>query len=416
MLATREWIADEARALLARVSRMRPMVVQESMTPAAAAHPRTQRAIDRALRADHAAMKRELVRLLRWLTTADASGAELQSRLTRARLQFNDVLNNVDLFADALSQRSERDAGIWLAGLDVAAEDVLALPGYYETPPVLCYLDRGPGAAIRRARTRLPGGGDNPIALIQIPRERMVGTGVATSLAHETGHQAAALLELVDSLRAALAGDGVWSLWNRWISEIVADLWAVAKLGPTATMGLIGVLGLPPYFVFRITTDDPHPAPWLRVKLSAALGNALYPDPQWGALEDLWDDLYPLDHAAPAQREALAQLVSSIDELCARVLAHRCAALSPRPLGDVITFADRSPSALRATLRRPHWQRRLTAASPSRALAVVGQARWSREITPEIERRTVSSLLATWAVRRTLGRAITDVRQEDTHG
>ena len=36
--------------------------------------------------------------------------------------------------------------------------DALRLPGgYYEPPPVVCYLDRGHGAAIRRARTRLPG-------------------------------------------------------------------------------------------------------------------------------------------------------------------------------------------------------------------------------------------------------------------
>ena len=408
--STREWIADEARALLARVHRMRPMVVQESMTPAAAADVRTRRAIDVSLRRDQVRVKAELVRLLHWLTSsasADASSVELQDKLVRARLQFNDVLTNLDMFADALSQRSERDTGIWLAGLDVAAEDVLALPGYYETPPVLCYLDRGPGAAIRRARTRLPGGGDNPIALIQIPRERMVATGVAASLAHETGHQAAALLQLVEALRLELQQvDGeVWRLWERWISEIVADLWAVAKLGPTATMGLIGVLGLPTYFVFRISATDPHPAPWLRVKLSAAIGRALYPDAQWDELEALWDELYPISRASAAQRAGLAQLADSIDELAERLLAHRCAALSPHPLGDAIAIDDRSPAALRATLAEARWRERLPDARPSRALAVVGQARWTRAITPAAERRTISNLLATWAIRRTLGRA-----------
>ncbi len=38
-----------------------------------------------------------------------------------------------------------------------------SLPGaYFEQPQVVCYLARGPGAAIRRARTRLPGGGREP--------------------------------------------------------------------------------------------------------------------------------------------------------------------------------------------------------------------------------------------------------------
>ena len=68
----------------------------------------------------------------------------------------------------------------------------------------VCYLDRGVGAAIRRARTRLPGGGDNPAAIIRVPRERMVGGGIASSLVHEVGHQAAALLGLVSSLRPVL--------------------------------------------------------------------------------------------------------------------------------------------------------------------------------------------------------------------
>lgn len=413
---TRDWVADEARALLARVARVRPLIVQESMTPAAAAHPRTHRAIEIALRRDQLRVKAELRRLLRWLTSpaaSDATGAEMQDRLVRARMQFNDALSNLDLFADALSQRSERDSGLWLAGLDVAAEDVLALPGYYEIPPVLCYLDRGPGAAIRRARTRLPGGGKNPIALIQIPRERMTGTGVAASLAHETGHQAAALLELVDSLRAELqrvattTNDDAWSLWDRWISEIVADLWAVAKLGPTATMGLIGVLGLPTYFVFRLSAVDPHPPPWLRVKLSAALGRGLYPHPQWSELDALWDELYPLDRASSTQRAWLERMSASIDQLRDRLLEHRCPALSPVRLGDAIAIADRSPSALDAAIRRRGWIGRLSGAPPSRALAVVGQARWSRAITPEAERSTVSNLLATWAIRRAIGRADT---------
>jgi hypothetical protein len=423
MLETRAWIADEARALLARVRRMQPMSMQESMTPAAAPLARTQRAIEQTLQRERSRLKREIVQLLRWLTTpaaSDADGAELAHRLTRARMQFNDVLNNFDLFADALSQRSERDSGLWLAGLDVAAEDVVALPPYYETPPVLCYLDRGPGAAIRRARTRLPGGGSNPIALIQIPRERMVGTGVAASLAHETGHQAAALLELVESLRKELqdlaraTGDDRWNIWHRWISEIIADLWAVAKLGPTATQGLIGVLSLPSYFVFRISANDPHPPPWLRVKLSAAFGRALYPDAQWRELDALWDDLYPIAQATPAQRGWLAHLADTIEPIAERLLAHRCPALAPQPLGAVLAMPDRAPRALRAALAHPRWIDRLLHVPPSRALAIVGQARWARAITPEDERRTVSKLLATWAIRRTF--ANDETRQEKVHG
>jgi hypothetical protein len=52
---------------------------------------------------------------------------------------------------------------------------------------MVCYLDRGHGAAIRRARTRLPGGKSNPVAVIRVPRERMISHGIASSLIHEVG-------------------------------------------------------------------------------------------------------------------------------------------------------------------------------------------------------------------------------------
>ena len=107
-----------------------------------------------------------------------APPAEQQRRFTVIRLQFNDVLSQFDLFTEVITQRSEHETGVWLSGLDVAAWDALSLPGgYFEPPPVICYLARGPGAAIRRARTRLPGGGRNPVAIIRVPRERMVGHG-----------------------------------------------------------------------------------------------------------------------------------------------------------------------------------------------------------------------------------------------
>ena len=139
------------------------------------------------------------------------------------------------------AQRSEHEHGTWLGGLDVLAADALALPGYYDAPPVICYLDRGAGAAIRRARTRLPGGGKNPVGIIRVPRERMIGSGIASSLVHEVGHQAAALLDLVDSLRPELQArqqqggteQVAWQLSERWIAEIVADYWAVARVGVT---------------------------------------------------------------------------------------------------------------------------------------------------------------------------------------
>ncbi len=182
---------------------------------------------------------------------------EYARAFTLLRLRFNGVLTHFDVFENVVTQRSENETGVWLSGLDVAAADALHLGGhFYETPPLVCYLVRGPGGAIRRVRTRLPGGGKSPVAIIQVPRERMVGSGIASTLVHEAGHQAAALLSLVESLGPQLraraqqhpAEAQAWHLWERWISEIIADLWSVGCVAIASTLGLMSVVSLPQAF------------------------------------------------------------------------------------------------------------------------------------------------------------------------
>src|SRR5215470_13962226 len=332
------WMLDqEARALLARLDRVKPFVLTEPMLLAASLLPAAQIAIEHFLAKGRRELKERVQDFLGWLhgEGGQASPEDIQRRFVFLRLRFNAVLSQLDLFNQVITQRSESENGVWMSGLDVVSADALALPGYYVAPPVICYLDRGVGAAIRRARTRLPGGGDNPVAIIRIPRERMIGSGIASSLIHEVGHQGAALLDLVNSLRPVLQGlqrrrpdeHEVWRLWERWISEIVADFWSVARLGISSTMGLKGVVSLPRPFVFRLNVDDPHPVPWIRVKLSSAIGDALYPHPQWARLSALWESYYPPVGLTAEAQFLLAQLLESMPAFVTLLINHRPKAL-----------------------------------------------------------------------------------------
>ena len=203
-------LQQEARGLLTRLARVRPFVLVEPMLTAAAPLPHTQSAIDGYLIQGRKRLLNQVHEYLRWLESEQGQAASpetAQRRFTLLKLRFNAVVTQFDMFSNAITQRSENEFGVWLAGLDVVAADALALPPYFDSPPVLCYLDKGIGAAIRRARTRLPGGGDNPVALVRMPRERMIGSGIASSLVHEVGHQAAALLDLVaGSVRRSSGG------------------------------------------------------------------------------------------------------------------------------------------------------------------------------------------------------------------
>ena len=407
------WMLDqEARALLARLGRVRPFVVNQPMVLAASLLPSAQIAIERFLAQGRSELRRRIKAFIRWLRGpgATATAAEAQHKFVFLRLRFNAVLSQLELFNQVITQRGESEQGVWLSGLDVVSSDALALPGYYSAPPVICYLDRSAGAAIRRARTRLPGGGENPVAIIRIPRERMIGSGIASSLIHEVGHQGAELLGLVRSLRPELrirqgqaADPLVWQCWYRWIAEIVSDFWAIARLGVVATLGLIGVVSLPRPFVFRINFDDPHPIPWIRVKLSCAIGDALYPHPQWVRVAQLWENYYPLDALEGMRRHLIIRLEQSLPDFASLLVNHRPPALNGRSLGEAMQVQERSPHRLTEYFHI--WSEapsEMYKAPPCLVFAVIGQAKADGRISPEDESELLAKLLTQWAMRSTL--------------
>ncbi len=423
------WLSQEARALLTRLDRIRPFVLHETMVLAAAPSLGAQTAIERYLVNGRQELRGRIKEFLDWLQSHEgqsASLSETQQNYTLLKMRFNNILSQFDIFADVITQRSERENGVWLAGLDAVAADALAIPGdYFDPPPVVCYLDRGFGAAIRRARTRLPGGGKNPVAVVRLPRERMVSSGIASSLVHEVGHQGVALLDLIRSMRQSLdqaqqnsnGSNPFYSLFGRWISEILADFWSVSRVGVGSTMGLMGVVSLPRAFVFRISLDDPHPIPWIRVKLSCAMGNALYPHPQWARLAAMWEGYYPLKSLSPSKQRFFAAVEAHIPQFVRLLVNHQPPSLYGRSLGEVMAFADRKPDRLRqlhqAWRGRPE---RMNQAAPSLAFAVIGQARVDGRLTPEQEGPLLIDLLTYWALRNTLNTSALCATQMQSQG
>lgn len=412
------WLRQESQALLNRLALVKPFVLHETMVPAAALSPAALIAIEDFLLAGRQELRHRVLDYLDWLDGAgrDAPAGDQQLRFTAVRWRFNDLLTQFDVFHEAITQRSESGIGIWLSGLDVAAAEALRVPGQpYEAPPVITYLDRGPGAAIRRARTRLPGGDQSPVALLRVPRERMIGHGIASSLVHEVGHQGAALLNVMPSVLPEIREAGkrsgaelrlAWTCWERWVSEVIADFWSVGKLGVASTLGLIGVVSLPRPFVFRINLDDPHPAPWIRVRVSCAIGEALYPHPQWQELAALWTQLYPMQRLGPQRDQLIGQLLATIPEFVSLLLEHRPPALGGRRLRDLMPAAERAPDQLAACYRSWAADPELVRETePTLAFAVIGQARAAGALAPDQESRILADLLTHWALRSTLDSA-----------
>jgi hypothetical protein len=406
------FVEHEARALLTRAARIKPFALTETTVVAAAFSMRAQAAIERLLAHGRHELRNRVTEFIAWLRSpagTAASAQEIHRRFVFVRLRFNVVLSQFDVFSEVMTQRSEHETGVFLSGLDEVARDALEVPGLpFDAPPVICYLQRGQGAAIRRARTRLPGGDETPVAIVRVPRERMVGSGIASSLVHEVGHQGAALLQLVESLRQSIQARTksdarhaeVWRLWDRWCSEMMADLWSVARIGVGSTLGLMGVVALPRPFVFRKEVDEAHPIPWIRVLLSAAFGNALYPHSQWQQVAKTWTEFYPVDGLDAEYRNLLERLQATIPDVARHFVDHRPPALAGRSLGAALATADRTPARLRTLFRR--WQSvpvQMRKAPPSLVFAAIGQARADGAIAPESESRVLAHLLTAWALQ-----------------
>jgi hypothetical protein len=416
-------LEQEARALLARLEKVKPFALHQTMVPAAALPPAVLSAIDRYLIEGRRKVRLMVQDYVDWLANRAGRSSPLElahRRFRLLRLRFNTVLSQFDIFADVLTQRSEHETGVWLAGLDAVATDALSLDGgYYNPPGLICYLDRGYGAAIRRARTRLPGGGQNPVGIVRVPRERMIGSGIASSLIHEVGHQAAALLNLPESIRPVLRGlqrnggaEGLaWQYWDRCIPEILADFWSIARVGLTSTLGLMGVVTLPRYFVFRVNLDDPHPVPWMRVRLSCAMGRMLFPHPQWDRLESIWLSYYPPEDADRRKRSLLALLERTLPGLAGLIAHHRPKSLGGASLKEALRTDDRHPARLVELFQS--WRAspaQMYRASPSLVFAVIGQARAEGSISPEEESRIFSEMLGYWALRNALDHRVNCAR------
>jgi hypothetical protein len=409
----RQFLITEAHALLSRLRQVRSFGLTMPMVTAANISPEARRAIHDLLKEGVHEMKHRVYAFVARLQQQPANSAALaQKDFALLKLHFNWLLDRMDIFADVLTQRGEHDTGVRLAGMDVLAEDSIRLNGeYYKPPPLVTYLDRGHGAAIRRARTRLPGGKTNPVAVIRVPRERMISTGIASSLIHEVGHQGADLLGLNASLREELrqkaisdsANRTLWNWYERWISEILSDFWSVASIGIGATTGLMNVVSVPSYFVFRLNPDDPHPPPWIRVRLSIAFGAALYPDAQWARLKRLWDKLYPVSLAGGEKSHIYRQLETLLPAFTGMVTHHRPAALREKLLKDAFPLTARQPAQLRKLYllwsRAPELLRKK---QPSLVFAVIGQARADNLISPDKENEVLSELLSAWALRRSI--------------
>jgi hypothetical protein len=174
---------------------------------------------------------------------------------------------------------------------------------------------------------------------------------------------------------------------------------------------MISVLGLPRPFVLRIDRNDPHPAPWLRVKLCCLFGERLYPHAQWRALFELWRGLHPLPRGG--ELESLAAHASELVDL---LLAQSPPRLAGRSLAALLRDDALAPERLERLFARAVAEPALLSRlPPCTACAVLGHARVAGQLSPEAESALLGRLLVRWALTHN---TVPDTAnfEEDQHG
>ena len=410
------WMLEqEARALLTRLARVKPFALQESMLPAANLLPGSQLAIEKFLMAGRKRLRKLVRGFLHWLTY---TGGALERRRAGTTAIHNFAaafqcrgysLRYVRQRHYAAQRKRHRPLAL-RAGcgfrrrtatereqLQSAAGDLLCSTA--ASARRSGELARGCRAAgtTRSPSLRFPENnhwlGNRIVAGARgwAPSGGVAGSGgVLASGARGPG-------------RGSIAEQEAWQLWKRWISEIVADFWSIARVGIASTLGLMGVVSLPRAFVFRLNVDDPHPTPWIRVKLSAAIGKALFPQPAWDQLAELWESYYPLDRV-PEPAAAHFSHAGKDDPGSGRGAGEPSARGIARQDGaEALDLQQRQPARLRMLLDR--W--RVVPRHMYRDRADHGIRRhrpggMDNRITPEEESVVVGKLLSHSALQSTL--------------
>ena len=394
------WMLEqEARALLTRLALVRPLVLVGPMVPAAGLLPEPHSPSNSSERgeAGPARVDPPLPAPARSQEGPVASaGGGAVAVGDRFRLRFQRVLTHFDLFENVIAQRSDaqracgcragqyrrRRAAPARRIFRAAADRLLPRSWHGRVDPAGAY------PASRR--------GTDPVAIVKIPRERLVGNGIASRSSTRWATRRRRCSGLwIDCVGSCARSRG--SAERRGLAplgpldfRIVADLWSVARR-ESARPGLIGVVSLPRPFVFR-SPDDPHPAPHIRVKLSAAFGEAFYPQPAWGRLIELWDCYFPTARLDRAQRQLFADLEANIPALVDAILPTPAGAQG-RYAAQALDTEELQPARLRQLLQNWREGRRHVPLPAVVTFATIGQGRADGMLTPEEESTVITKLL-----------------------
>lgn len=303
----------------------------------------------------HFRLKKEGSKYLKHIHQTE-SQRELTRMLGGTELELSKSFEYFDTFIDLLSQRHLPEMGLLLGGCDVLAWDALKKdhPALAIIEKPLVSFNRGFGASILREGVPLPDGTPNPLATIQIPYTKIKDKYNLTSVIHEAGHSAIVQLGLTNvlpkAISEALADAGapglIRKLFALWCMEIGPDFWGFCNCGAAQASSVMEILTLPQERVFKVSSADPHPPPFLRVLLAFEWCRQRWGSGDWDEWEKQWLAIYLLKEASAKDRKILTAGKRYLPAVSRALLRTQFSALDKRTIPSFFDFDSISPMRL----------------------------------------------------------------------
>jgi hypothetical protein len=286
-------------------------------------------------------------------TAFDAASLRSVKRgLNLLREKYLRAEETIHFYAAAINSRTTPNIAALLRACDIicvkSMREVLHPLGK-ETPAVLTYIDKGIGASILKAGLRLWDGQISPFAAIKVTLHNLYRP---TSIIHETGHQAAHILNWNDELAFVLQqklagyGDSVGGAFAAWASEIAADAFAFVHTGYAAVAALHDVVSGTPAAVFGFQLGDPHPVAYIRVMLNIQMCRRFYGQGPWDDLESSFRDNYDINLVEFPATALIKSCMQAVPEAVDVILVSPYRAFGGQSLSTLVPPEQVSPQAL----------------------------------------------------------------------
>lgn len=276
----------------------------------------------------------------------------LHKQIVNLRKKYLLAEETIHFYADAINTRTNSEMAMLLCGIDSLCQrslKELLLPLQKQPPKVLTYVDKGLGASILKSDLRLWDGTLSPVAAIKVTQHNLPRP---TAVIHETGHQAAAMLDWNKQLAKSLyhclqpVNPLLAKILSSWSSEIAADAFAFVHTGYAAVASLHDVLAGEDELIYSFHQHDPHPISYIRILMNIEMCKRFYGKGAWNELESDFKELYPLQKASPDAAQMIKGIMPHLEVIVDTILRGKYQSFNGQALIKIINPEKVSPTNL----------------------------------------------------------------------